>query len=57
VDVVLECTGRFRTRAEPASHLDAGARKVIVSAPMKDADATIVLGVNFPRRTTPKSMR
>ena len=48
VDVVLECTGRFRTRAEAARHLDAGARKVIVSAPMKDADATIVLGVNFP---------
>jgi glyceraldehyde 3-phosphate dehydrogenase len=48
VDVVLECTGRFRTRAEAAKHLEAGARKVIVSAPMKDADATIVLGVNFP---------
>jgi glyceraldehyde 3-phosphate dehydrogenase len=48
VDVVLECTGRFRTRAEAAKHLAAGARKVIVSAPMKDADATIVLGVNFP---------
>jgi len=48
VDVVLECTGRFKTRAEAAKHLDAGARKVIVSAPMKDADATVVLGVNFP---------
>ena len=48
VDVVLECTGRFRTRADAAKHLAAGARKVIVSAPMKDADATIVLGVNFP---------
>jgi glyceraldehyde 3-phosphate dehydrogenase len=48
VDVVLECTGRFRTRAEAAGHLAAGARKVIVSAPMKDADATVVLGVNFP---------
>jgi glyceraldehyde 3-phosphate dehydrogenase len=48
VDVVLECTGRFRTRVEAAKHLDAGARKVIVSAPMKDADATVVLGVNFP---------
>src|ERR1051325_5746417 len=47
VDVVLECTGRFRTRADAAKHLDAGARKVIVSAPMKDADATVVLGVNF----------
>ena len=48
VDVVLECTGRFRTRADAAKHLAAGARKVIVSAPMKDADATLVLGVNFP---------
>jgi glyceraldehyde 3-phosphate dehydrogenase len=48
VDVVLECTGRFRTRNDAAKHLDAGARKVIVSAPMKDADTTVVLGVNFP---------
>jgi glyceraldehyde 3-phosphate dehydrogenase len=48
VDVVLECTGRFRTRADAAKHLAAGARKVIVSAPMKDADTTVVLGVNFP---------
>jgi glyceraldehyde 3-phosphate dehydrogenase len=48
VDVVLECTGRFKTREEAAKHLDAGARKVVVSCPMKDADATIVLGVNFP---------
>jgi glyceraldehyde 3-phosphate dehydrogenase len=48
VDVVLECTGRFRTRADAAKHLEAGARKVIVSAPMKDADATVVIGVNFP---------
>ncbi|HEV8100001.1 MAG TPA: type I glyceraldehyde-3-phosphate dehydrogenase, partial [Gaiellaceae bacterium] len=47
VDVVLDCTGRFRTREEAAKHLFAGAGKVVVSAPMKDADATIVLGVNF----------
>jgi len=47
VDVVLECTGRFRSREEAARHLDAGAHKVIVSAPMKDPDATLVLGVNF----------
>jgi len=47
VDVVLECTGRFRSRDEAAEHLEAGARKVIVSAPMKDPDATLVLGVNF----------
>jgi glyceraldehyde 3-phosphate dehydrogenase len=55
VDVVLECTGRFRTRAEAAKHLAAGARKVIVSAPMKDADATVVLGVNFPDAYDPES--
>ncbi len=47
VDVVLECTGRFRARADAAAHLAAGARKVIVSAPGKDVDATVVLGVNF----------
>jgi glyceraldehyde 3-phosphate dehydrogenase len=47
VDVVLECTGRFKTRADAAKHLAAGARKVIVSAPAKDPDATVVLGVNF----------
>jgi glyceraldehyde 3-phosphate dehydrogenase len=46
VDVALECTGKFRKRAEAAYHLDAGARTVIVSAPVTDADATIVLGVN-----------
>ena len=50
VDVVIESTGRFRTRAAAAQHLDAGARKVIISAPAKGAepvDATVVLGVNF----------
>jgi glyceraldehyde 3-phosphate dehydrogenase len=55
VDVVLECTGRFRTRAGAAGHLAAGARKVIVSAPMKDADATVVLGVNFPEAYDPEA--
>ena len=50
VDVVLEATGRFRTRAAAAQHLDAGARKVILTAPAKGdepADADVVLGVNF----------
>jgi glyceraldehyde 3-phosphate dehydrogenase len=47
VDVVLECTGRFRTRDEAAKHLAAGARKVIVSAPWKGVDLTVVLGVNL----------
>jgi len=46
VDVVLECTGRFRTRETAGLHLDAGAKKVIISAPAKTADATIVMGVN-----------
>jgi glyceraldehyde 3-phosphate dehydrogenase len=46
-EVVLEATGKFRTREDAARHLDAGARKVIVSAPGKDVDTTIVLGVNF----------
>jgi glyceraldehyde 3-phosphate dehydrogenase len=54
VDVVLECTGRFRSRDQAAKHLEAGARKVIVSAPMKDADATVVLGVNFPDAYDPE---
>ena len=55
VDVVLECTGRFRSRADAAGHLDAGARKVIVSAPMKDPDATVVLGVNFEEEYDPET--
>ena len=47
VDVVIESTGRFRARADAAKHLEAGARKVIVSAPAKDPDVTVALGVNF----------
>ena len=47
VDVVIESTGRFKTRTEAAKHLGAGARKVVISAPAKDADLTVVLGVNF----------
>jgi glyceraldehyde 3-phosphate dehydrogenase len=50
VDVVIEATGRFRTRADAQRHLDAGASKVILSAPAKGtepADANLVLGVNF----------
>jgi glyceraldehyde 3-phosphate dehydrogenase len=46
-DVVLECTGKFRARDDAAGHLEAGANKVIVSAPGKSVDATLVLGVNF----------
>ncbi len=45
-DVVLECTGKFNERAKAAVHLDRGAKKVLVSAPAKNADKTIVYGVN-----------
>ena len=47
IDVVFECTGLFTDRGKTQRHLDAGAKKVIVSAPGKDMDATIVFGVNF----------
>ncbi len=45
-DIVIECSGAFRSRAKAAGHLEAGARRVIISAPSDDADAMIVLGVN-----------
>jgi glyceraldehyde 3-phosphate dehydrogenase len=46
VDVVLECTGRYTKRADAMMHLEAGAKKVLISAPSPDADATVVYGVN-----------
>lgn len=46
VDVVLECTGVFRTREAAAQHLTAGAGKVIISAPATNPDYTVVMGVN-----------
>lgn len=46
VEIVLESTGLFTDRAGAGKHLEAGARKVIVSAPAKDPDVTLVLGVN-----------
>ncbi|MCP9442206.1 MAG: type I glyceraldehyde-3-phosphate dehydrogenase [Nitrospira sp.] len=46
VDVVIESTGRFTDRENAGKHLSAGARYVIISAPAKDPDVTIVLGVN-----------
>jgi len=49
VDVVIESTGLFTTREKAASHLEAGARRVIISAPGTDVDATFVVGVNDDR--------
>ncbi len=46
VDIVLECTGLFTTREAAAKHLEAGAKKVLISAPSGDADLMVVYGVN-----------
>jgi glyceraldehyde 3-phosphate dehydrogenase len=46
VDIVLECTGLFTDKEKAVAHLNAGGKKVIISAPAKGQDATIVLGVN-----------
>ncbi len=45
-DIVIECSGALRSRSKAAGHLEAGAKRVIISAPSDDADAMIVLGVN-----------
>lgn len=45
-ETILECTGLFRDREKALTHLDSGARKVIISAPANDPDITIVMGVN-----------
>jgi glyceraldehyde 3-phosphate dehydrogenase len=47
VDVVIESTGLFTARDDAAKHLSAGAKKVIISAPAKEPDVTVALGVNF----------
>jgi glyceraldehyde 3-phosphate dehydrogenase len=47
VDVVIESTGLFTKRGDAAKHLEAGAKKVIISAPATDPDITVALGVNF----------
>lgn len=47
VEVVIESTGFFTARADAAKHLEAGAKKVIISAPAKEPDVTVALGVNF----------
>ncbi len=49
VDIVMECTGLFREKAKASGHLKAGAKKVIISAPAKDPDITIVMGVNHEK--------
>ncbi len=46
VDIVIECTGIFTKGSEAAGHIEAGARKVIITSPAKNEDVTIVLGVN-----------
>ncbi|MEE4249917.1 MAG: type I glyceraldehyde-3-phosphate dehydrogenase [Alcanivoracaceae bacterium] len=46
VDIAVECSGKFKTRAALQGHLDAGARRVLASFPVEDADRTVVLGVN-----------
>lgn len=51
VDVAMECTGIFADRDKAAMHLDAGAKRVLVSAPATKADLTVVYGVNHDRLT------
>ncbi|MDN5293018.1 MAG: hypothetical protein PWQ91_595 [Eubacteriales bacterium] len=49
IDIVIESTGRFTKRADAAKHLEAGAKKVVISAPAKEEDITIVMGVNHEK--------
>lgn len=51
VDIVFECTGIFQSKEAASAHIDAGAKKVIISAPAKGVDATIVHGVNHDEIT------
>ena len=51
VDVAMECTGIFTTREQAAMHLEAGAKRVLVSAPASGADLTVVYGVNHEQLT------
>lgn len=52
IDIVYECTGIFTARDKAAMHLDAGAKHVLISAPGKDADLTVVYGVNHDKITS-----
>ncbi len=49
IDIVMECTGIFTDREKAAAHLEAGAKRVLVSAPSKGADLTVVYGVNHDK--------
>lgn len=51
IDMVLECSGKFTSREKAQAHFDAGAKKVLISAPGTDVDATIVFGVNHTSLT------
>ena len=52
VDIALECTGLFTAREKAALHLDAGAKRVLISAPGENADLTVVYGVNHDKLTS-----
>src|SRR3546814_542411 len=56
VDLVLECTGFFTDRASAQKHIDAGAKKVLISAPAKDVDLTVVYGVNHDKLTAEQTI-
>ncbi len=51
IDIVLECTGIFTSKEKAKAHLDAGARRVLISAPADNADLTVVYGVNHDKLT------
>ena len=53
-EVILECTGLFRTKAEASKHIEAGAKKVLISAPAKDHDGTFIPGINSDKYDSAK---
>jgi glyceraldehyde 3-phosphate dehydrogenase len=52
IDLVMECTGRFTKHDDAMKHIKAGAKKVLISAPGKESDATVVFGVNHKNITS-----
>ncbi len=56
-DIVIESTGRFTDRENASKHLEAGAKKVVISAPATNPDVTVVLGVNFDEVYDPQQHR